>query len=175
MVIACLILLAGFSRLIPHPYNFTAVGAMALFGGAVIKPRSLAFLIPILTMFLTDLVIGFHEHMEVVYISFALVALIGILVVKKRTVGRIIGGSLLGSLLFFLLTNLAVWYGNPTFPQDFNGLLMSYAVALPFYESSVFGNLALNSVMGNLFYSGILFTAYAWVENRMPEAINQQA
>ncbi len=175
IVIAGLILLAGLSRLIPHPYNFTAIGAMALFGGAVIKPRSLAFLIPMAAMFLTDLLIGFHANMTAVYLSFALMAIIGMTVVSKRSVGRIITGSLLSSLLFFLITNLAVWFVNPAYPQDLNGLMMSYAMALPFYESSIFGNLALNSIMGNLFYSGILFTAYAWLESKLPEPICQRA
>ena len=174
LFVIALIFLAAFSRLIPHPYNFTAVGAMALFGGAVLKPRALALLIPYVAMFMTDFIIGFHDNMIAVNLAFGIVAIVGMTVVKKRSIGRIIGGSLLGSLLFFLITNFAVWLGDPTYPQTISGLIACYAMALPFYESSIFGNLALNSVMGDLFYSGILFTALYWVESRMPDLIHQK-
>ncbi len=167
-VIIGLIVLAAFTRLIPHPYNFTAVGAMALFGGAMIKPRALAFLLPLLAMLISDIFLPPHSNMFAVYISFMIITLLGIWVGRNRSVGRVIAGSLTGSFLFFLITNFAVWMGSATYPQDLSGLIACYTMALPFYESSIFGNLVLNSIVGDLFYNTILFGSLYAIEVKYP-------
>lgn len=164
-----LILLAAFSRLIPHPYNFTAIGAMALFGGASFNQRSSAFLVPLFAMLLTDAIIGFHANMWAVYLSFALIAVLGMRLKNKISVARVLGSSLLGSLVFFLLTNFAVWLGSVVYPQNISGLVACYLAALPFYESSFFGNLALNTAMGDLFFNGVLFSSLALAESKFPK------
>jgi len=164
-----LVFLAALSRLIPHPYNFTAIGAVALFGGASFQKKELAFLIPLAAMFITDLFLGFHGNMWAVYLSFVLIAFLGIGMRSKRSVRQIFGRSLAGSVLFFLITNFAAWIGNPTYPQSFEGLMISYAMAVPFFENSIFGSLALNTIMGDLFFNGLLFGSLAFAERRFPK------
>src|SRR3954463_13500030 len=83
------ILGAAALRLIPHPPNFTPIGAMALFSGAYLGRRWLAFAAPLGALMLSDAVIGFYQHMEVVYLSFALIVLLGWVALKHRSPLRI--------------------------------------------------------------------------------------
>src|SRR5256886_17656815 len=72
-----LIMLAAALRVAPHPWNFTPVGAMALFSGAVLKDRRLAFLVPLVALFAGDVFIGFHKLLPIVYASFLVNVAIG--------------------------------------------------------------------------------------------------
>src|ERR1700676_5691539 len=92
-----LILFAAALRIAPHPWNFTPVGAMALFSGAVIRDRRLVFFFPILALFVGDIFIGFHKLMPVVYASFLVTVAIGFWLRDRRTVGRITAATLLGA------------------------------------------------------------------------------
>ncbi len=112
-----MILLAAALRIAPHPWNFTPVGAMALFSGAVLRDRRLAFLFPLLTLFLGDIFIGFHKLVPIVYASFLLSVLIGRLLQNRRTILRIGAATLLGSAQFFLVTNFAVWWLLNSYPK----------------------------------------------------------
>src|SRR6266852_5946462 len=98
-----LIVLAAALRIAPHPWNFTPVGAMALFSGAVLRDRRLAFFFPLLPLFLGDIFIGFHKLMFVVYVA------IGHWLRDRRTIARITLATLLGAIQFFIVTNFAVW------------------------------------------------------------------
>src|SRR5712671_4034410 len=109
VLIFAVIVLAAVVRLAPHPWNFTPVGAIALFSGAMVRDRRLAFLFPLLVMFATDLIIGFNRLSLLVYASFLLSVFIGRLLNQKRNLPRIAGATLLGSLQFFLITNFGVW------------------------------------------------------------------
>ena len=88
-VLAGIILAAAFTRLIPHPPNATAIGAIALFGGAYFNKKSLAFAVPIIAMFLSDLIIGFHPGMYAVYLSFVLIVMIGMTLKNRKKVVNI--------------------------------------------------------------------------------------
>ncbi len=112
-----LIVLAAALRIAPHPWNFTPVGAMALFSGAVLKDRRLAFLLPLLALFIGDTFIGFHKLMLVVYASFLLNVAIGLWLRDRRTVTRVSLATLLGAIQFFLVTNFAVWQFLSGFPH----------------------------------------------------------
>src|SRR5712691_4343365 len=103
VVLACMILAAAASRLIPHPPNIASITAVALFGGAYISDKRLAFLIPIAALFISDLVLGLYGHMEVVYGSFVLVVCIGLVLRRRRTPLAIGGAALAGSVLFFVI------------------------------------------------------------------------
>jgi len=159
-IIAGLIVLAILSRLLPHPPNFAPVAAVALFGGALFTKRGLAFLVPLFVMIVSDAIIGFHSHMAVVYALFLMVVLIGLKLKDKIGIGRVIGASLFSSVLFFVGSNFAVWYGSPFYSQDLSGLITCFTLALPFFQ---------NTVLGDLFYSGVLFGSYFWVTHRYPQ------
>jgi hypothetical protein len=98
-----IIAVAAVLRIAPHPWNFTPVGAMALFSGAMIKDRRLAFAFPVLALLAGDVFLGFYKLgvMLLVYASFLLSVLIGRSLEKRRTLLRIAGASFLGSLQFF--------------------------------------------------------------------------
>ena len=77
-VVTLMVFIAAFVRLLPHPPNFAPIAAMALFGGAYFNKKSLAFVIPLVAMFLTDAIIGFYSYAWIVYLSFALIVVLGI-------------------------------------------------------------------------------------------------
>src|ERR1043166_7525411 len=92
-VIIVMMVLAALTRLLPHPANFTAILAIALFGGAKFKNTSLAIVIPLIVMVITDLFKGFYSLMPFVYACIALTAMIGMYVGRKSNPVFIILGS----------------------------------------------------------------------------------
>lgn len=164
-----IILLAAAMRLIPHWPNFTPVAAIALFGGALISRKALAFLIPMAAMFISDLVIGFHGYMIAVYISFAITVLMGSQMLKSVKPLKVISVSLLSSIIFFVITNFAVWYASPFFTQDLTGLMTCYAAGLPFFNDGSQGiSFFANALIGDLFFNGLFFGFYYIVTSRVP-------
>ena len=140
------------ARLLPHPANFAPVAAVALFAGVYFSGR-LALALPIVAMLLSDFLLGFYDWrlMSVVYFSFAVVGLIGRLIKKQKNVLTVITGSLAGSLLFFIATNLAVWLFADHYAKDWSGLMTAYTLAIPFFRQTV---------AGDLFYAGLFFGSY---------------
>ncbi|GAB3901620.1 hypothetical protein GCM10028803_26610 [Larkinella knui] len=163
--LAAIILVTALSRLLPHPYNFTPIAGLALFGAATFDRKWLGLLIPLTAMLLSDLFIGFHSGMGAVYGSFTLIWALGLVMLRKITVGRVAAASLLSSTLFFLVTNFAVWYGSIFYPQTPQGLLASYAAGLAFYNGQSF---FLNAVLGDLTFSTVLFGAYYLLQRQFP-------
>src|SRR6266849_10949634 len=147
-----LIVLAAALRIAPHPWNFTPVGAMALFSGAVLKDRRLAFLFPLLTLFAGDLFIGFHKLIPIVYASTLVSAALGFLLRARHALGRIVGVTLLGAMQFFLVTNFGVWLLLNTFPKTAAGLLACYAAGAPLFW---------NTVAGDALFVTLLFGGFA--------------
>jgi hypothetical protein len=174
-IIALLILVAALSRLLPHPYNFTPIGAMGLFGAAYFNRRWLAFAVPFAAMWVSDLILNnvvyarqFPEYYQgfqwfgsaPVYLSFALIVGLGLVLLRKVRVESVLIASLSASVLFFLITNFAVWLNSGAYPQNAPGLWMCYVAGLPFFG---------NTLLGDLFYSGVLFGAYEWMKVRIPQ------
>jgi hypothetical protein len=156
-------------RFIPHWPNFTPIASMALFGGAYLGRKHMAFLIPFAAMFLSDLVLGLHKDMWAVYIAFGLTVMIGTMIRKNIKVTSIVTGSLASSVIFFLLTNFASWLSSPVYPQNFPGLLQSYIAGLAFFNNGSFGlSFFLNEAAGSLFYNGLFFGMYALAKQWLP-------
>jgi hypothetical protein len=154
-----IIALAAALRIAPHPWNFTPVGAMALFSGAVIKNRRLAFVVPLLALFLGDIFIGFHKLMPIVYASFLLSVAIGFWLRDRRSAGRISAATLLGAIQFFLVTNFAVWAFGLTYPRTSAGLLACYVAGIPFFW---------NTLAGDAVYAVLFFGTFALAERLFP-------
>ncbi len=168
-LVSAIVLSAALSRILPHPYNFTPIGSMALFGGAILGRKFWSFIVPLAALFISDAIIGFHSGMLSVYASFVLITTLGILFLKQVTFSRVFVLSLVSSILFFLVTNFAVWYGSSFYAQSFGGLVSSYVAGLVFYQNSFFGNLFLNTVMGDLFFNGILFGSFYIAQSFVPK------
>ena len=159
MALTVFVLVAAASRLIPHPPNMTSITAIALFGGAYFSDKRLAFLVPLAALFLSDLILGFYSHMEVVYLSFALVVCIGIWLQKRRQILFITGAALASSVLFFLLTNFGVWALESLYPKTVAGLFACFVAAIPFFQ---------NTLQGDLFFTAVLFGGFALLERSFP-------
>lgn len=169
VTLAVIVLAAALCRLVPHPFNFTPIGAMALFGGAYFTRKVWAFVVPLMAMLVSDLILGFHSSMWAVYGSFILIVALGMVLLRKITVGRILAASTLSSVLFFLITNFAVWmHPGSLYPKTFMGLLASYIAGLQFYQQDLFGNLFLNTVMGDLFFTTLMVGCFEWLKTKAP-------
>jgi hypothetical protein len=142
LVIGGMILAAAASRLIPHPPNFSPITAMALLGGACLVEKRWAFVVPLAALFASDILLGFHRLIPVVYGSFALIVCLGLWLRTRRTAVPIACAALAGSLLFFTLTNFGVWALGTMYPKTTEGLLACYVAAVPFFGNTVLGDAA---------------------------------
>ena len=149
-----LIIIGVISRLAPHPANVTAVGALAVFSGARYG-RTKALVITVGAMFLSDVVLGFHAVMWATYGGFALSVLLANLLLRKQSIIRIAEVTLASSILFYLVTNFAVWFvPGSMYPRTLAGLMDSYIMALPFFR---------NSLIGDFSYVAIFFGSWEFV------------
>jgi hypothetical protein len=166
LVLGAMILLAVATRLLYHfqpglvPPNFSPVEAVALFGGAYFADRRLALLVPLAAMALSDLVIGFHGLLWLVYACVAVSTVLGFGLRGKVGVARVVAYSVIGSTLFFIATNFGVWFGSSMYPQTWAGLVECYVAAIPFYK---------NTLAGTLFYAALMFGGFALLRARVPQ------
>ena len=137
-----LIALIVATRLLPHPANVASVAAVALTSGLYLNGRR-RWLIPLAGLFISDLFLGFYrwEIMLTVYLSHLAVFFIGTKLRQQRALPNIIIASLAGSLIFFITTNLAVWFFGSWYTKDLAGLSLAYWLALPFFRNSLLGDL----------------------------------
>jgi hypothetical protein len=170
LLLAVLIFAAALSRLIPHPPNFSPIEAVALFGGAYFAKRSWAMLVPLAAMFASDLALGLvnggiywsyfaSAGYLLVYACIALSTVLGFGLRGKVGAGRVLGYSLAGSLLFFVVTNFGVWLGSSMYPQNGAGLLAAYVAGVPFFQWTV---------LGTLFYAALLFGGFELLRRANP-------
>jgi len=155
--IALLLILIGISlRLVPHPPNFAPIAAIALFGGVYFS-KKIAFILPLLSMIISDVFIGFYEPklMASVYASFLVCVVLGFWLKRNKKWYTVLGSSLLASIIFFVITNFAVWTFTPWYVKTFSGLVQCYIMAIPFFKNTLFGG---------LFYVTIFFGTYEFVE-----------
>ena len=169
IIAVLLIVIAAVSRVIMYPDNFSPIIGMAIFAGAVIKDRRLAFALPVLAMFLSDVLFevfniapGFWGWGQLV--GYGILALITVIAfsMKKINVLSVAGYSIGSSLLFFFLSNSAFFvFDNPVYhlyPQNFGGLMQCYAAGLPFIQGTL---------MGDLFYCAVLFGGFALIQKQV--------
>jgi hypothetical protein len=154
------IIIAAALRLLPHPPNFTPIGAMALFSGAYIGRRRLAFAAPLGALLLSDLVLGLYHGMATVYFSVALIVMIGMVALKRTSAVRVGSAAILSSILFFVITNFGMWMFSGFYPRTLAGLEACYVAAIPFFQ---------NTVVGDLFYAALLFGGFRIAERLVPQ------
>lgn len=153
MMTVLFILFAALTRIIPHPWNFTAISAMALFSGNKNKNLLTAILLPWISLFLTDLYLGFHSTMIYVYVSVAMITYLAQKNQMRKNQDYLVN-SVISSLIFFLVTNFGVWYSTGFYTLDLKGLTECFILAIPFFKNQIFGD---------LFYTGLLFFAFHFV------------
>ena len=170
LALAGLIVVAALTRLLPHPPNFSPVEAIALFGGAYFASRAWALVVPLVGVFLSDLVLAAVNggsyatyfggtSMLLVYLCVVVTAVLGFGLRGRVTGARVLGWSLAGSVLFFLVTNFGTWLGSPMYPQTADGLMAAYVAGIPFFQWTV---------LGTLFYAALLFGGFALLRRQVP-------
>jgi len=160
------ILGAAALRLVPHPPNFSPIDAMALFSGAYLGRRALAFVAPLGALLLSDLVLGFYHGQATVYFSVALIVMIGMAALSGRSPVRIGAAAIASSVLFFAITNLGMWAFSGFYPRTFGGLEACYVAAIPFFQ---------NTIAGDLFYATLLFGGFRLAELLIPRLAQSAA
>ena len=144
IVIASIIILAVLSRLVPHPPNFAPITGIALFSSKKINNKLFGILFPIIPLFISDLFIGISFINIFVYLSFIIIYFLGSISPKID-----VKSVFFSSVIFFILTNLGVWYLG--YPKNVEGLITCFTLAVPFF---------INTILGDLFYSFIFFRSY---------------
>ncbi len=160
IVLLSAIVAAAAMRLVPHPPNFSPIDAMALFGGAYLGRRGIAFVAPLAALLLSDLVLGFYHGMATVYATVALIVVIGWWVSSRRTPLRIGAAAIASSIVFFVITNVGMWLFSGIYPVTYAGLAACFAAAVPFFQ---------NTVAGDLFYTVLLFGGLRIAELILPQ------
>jgi len=182
IIAAALILMAAISRLLPHPPNFAPIASLAIFGGSVIGNKKYALILPLGALLLSDILLelftdvkGFYDISQTfVYGAVILITFLSTRI-KKVNTKNILFACLWSGAIFFLLSNFGVWLNGLYYPKTFSGLMECYGAAIPFYKNELFGSFALNLFISNIFYTGVLFGAYALLKKAMPATDSQLA
>ena len=159
-----LILILAFARLIPHPWNFTPVIAVAILSGYFFKNIYLSFSILLISMLIADVFLGFYENMIFVYISLLLIAFVFFKISKKINFKNLFIYSFAGSLIFFIVSNFGVWalgspgLNNVVYAKNLNGLIECYIMAIPFFQNTLLSTLLFvySAFLTNVFYLRVL-------------------
>jgi hypothetical protein len=157
LFIATAILVAAISRLFPHIPNFTPIAAMALFGAVYFDNKATAILIPLVTMFISDVALelttgwGFHNTLIYVYAAFLITSFVGLWVKRNTNVRSIAVGSITASALFFIITNFGVWAAGG-FAGGIAGLNLTYTMGIPYFAPTLIGDLFFNTILFGLFF-----------------------
>ncbi|MDW8466308.1 MAG: DUF6580 family putative transport protein [Chloroherpetonaceae bacterium] len=172
MMESILVFLGALSRVLPHPANFTAISAVALYGANKITDKRRAFLIPLAAMLLSDGILelmyriglspfpGIHSGMWYVYGAFACVSAIGFWIRAQFSYGRLAAGTLLSSVSFFVITNFGVWLSG-WYGYTIEGLIACYVAAIPFFRNQVLGDVLFVSL-----FFGVNYLLRRYVLNR---------
>lgn len=148
IVFAILFVLAVLSRWVGHLWNFTVVGGAFLFAGAYFQDKKIAVALMLASMLASDALIGFHSQMPAVYLGYVAMVLVGFGLAQNNSRGRVAGFALLGSFLFFVISNFGVWIEGTLYPLTTGGLIDCYVMGLPFYKVQ----LASDLISGVLFF-----------------------
>lgn len=174
LLVLAMIFIAAFSRLIPHLPNFTAVGAMALFGSAYFSKKYLAVLAPIIALWLSDLAINnivyaefnesfvwFQSYQLYTFLPIILITVLGFVLFKKVSPAKVLTGSIASSLIFFTISNFGTWLSPfSLFTKDATGLINTYVAGLPFLR---------NDFVATVLFSTVLFSSYYIITKKFPK------
>ncbi len=160
LTLSLLIILAACTRalplLLPGIWNFTAVGALAIFAGAQMQNTKLSFIIPLAAMALSDLFIP-NGFSPVVYAGFVAMVACGLFIRNRVNPSNIALASIAGAVVFYLITNFAFLY--PWYPHNMQGIIESYLMGLPFLR---------NMLIADVIYGVLLFGSFYLLERKYP-------
>ena len=149
------ILIAALSRLLPHPPNFTPILAMGLFAGSRFDDKISPFIVLFGSMLISDAILGFHNTLIPIYMILAFITVLGFWMRNKVSITRIAVSSVTASVIFFMLSNFAVWAIGSYYPKTWAGIVQCYTLALPFFG---------NTLASTALYSAAIFGLYSLCE-----------
>ena len=158
-----LILILTFSRLIPHPPNFTPIIAMAIMSGYFFRNIYLSLFVMLFSMLLADVFIGFYYNMIFVYLTLFLITFIFFNISNKINSKNLLICSLTGSLIFFIFSNFGVWFLGSLYEKSLTGLVECYILAIPFF---------LNTLLSTIFFSYSSFIFFNIFEKKIFKKIS---
>ena len=165
-VLSIIILLAAFTRIMPHPPNFSPMAAIGLFGAAHFAKKWQAFFIPLIGIWISDLVINnyvysssssnfvwFYSGFYWQYISYILIIFAGLFIFNRGiSLTKMFGGMISSSGIFFLVSNFGVWAGGTMYPKNFGGLITCYAAGVPFIHNTIISDFLFTTVLFGTYY-----------------------
>ena len=165
-VLSLIILLAAFTRIMPHPPNFSPMAAIGLFGAAHFAKKWQAFFIPLIGIWISDLVINnyvysssssnfvwFYSGFYWQYISYILIIFAGLFIFNRGiSLTKMFGGMISSSGIFFLVSNFGVWAGGTMYPKNFGGLITCYAAGVPFIHNTIISDVLFTTVLFGTYY-----------------------
>jgi len=165
-VLSIIILLAAFTRIMPHPPNFSPMAAIGLFGAAHFAKKWQAFFIPLIGIWISDLVINnyvysssssnfvwFYSGFYWQYISYILIIFAGLFIFNRGiSLTKMFGGMISSSGIFFLVSNFGVWAGGTMYPKNFGGLITCYAAGVPFIHNTIISDVLFTTVLFGTYY-----------------------
>ena len=175
-IISIIILLAAFTRIMPHPPNFSPMAAIGLFGAAHFAKKWQAFLIPLIGIWISDLVINnfvysshssnfvwFYGGFYWQYISYVFIIFAGLFIFNKGiSVTNTLGGMVSSSGIFFLFSNFGVWAGGTMYTKNISGLITCYAAGIPFIHNTIISDALFTTVLFGTYY--LLQTEYSYLK-----------
>ena len=141
-----ILLVLSSSRFIPHPPNFTSLLALSFYIPAILGAKYIPALM--ISFLITDYFIGFHSIVAFTWGSVIIIGLISKYFLKNITTR--ISGALIGALLFFLITNFGVW-SLGSYGYTFEGLIICYTLAIPFFAQTIISTLLFSSIIEGLY------------------------
>lgn len=162
LVFVALFVLTVLSRWTSHLWNFTLCGGVFLFAGAFFKDKKVSFALMLSAMLASDTLIGFHDQMPVVYLGYAIVVGLGLLVKENAPRAQVLAFSLLGTFLFFLITNFGVWFDGKMYPPTAAGLVSCYVMGLEFYRNQM-----ISDVLASLALFEVAKSIGIWAEQKV--------
>jgi hypothetical protein len=151
-IFPALVAFGALARLIPHPWNFTPMMALALYAGAKSTKLRTGVFVTLLALLLSDAVMGFYRGMWYVYAASLIPVLLGRFIRRHDSISVIVPAALLSSLSFFGITNFMVWATGNFYPHTASGLGACFAAGIPFYR---------NQLLGDAFYTVAIFGSHA--------------
>ena len=165
-VLSIIILLAAFTRIMPHPPNFSPMAAIGLFGAAHFAKKWQAFFIPLIGIWISDLVINnyvysssssnivwFYSGFYWQYMSYILIIFAGLFIFNRGiSLTKTFGGMISYSGIFFLVSNFGVWAGGTMYPKNFGGLITCYAAGVPFIHNTIISDVLFTTVLFGTYY-----------------------
>lgn len=149
--ISALLVVAIWSRALPHPANMTAVVPAAVLAGYFLSNLWLATLVPLAALAISDvLFFSFYPGIEYVYVATLVAMLLGRFVARKtarQKTGILFLSGLVSSVLFFVISNLGVWLATNLYPRTWEGLVQCYVMAVPFFRHQIIGDVVYGVVL----------------------------